>query len=516
MKRRYLLVSLIFSLLNIVSYANTSASVSDSVTVGKSSKNKKKIQLDLRGELNFTLGGGEYSPFWFANNTYGVGSIEKNNGYLRLSAVKPMNRETRWDWGAGVDLIGGFRRESPFNIQQLYGEIRYRCLDLMIGQKEIPGYVNDAKLSMGNLLYSNNAMPVPQVRAGIFNYADIWGTKGWLGIRGYIAFGKFSDSKWIRNWVEDGLYPQQALYHSKGLWLRNGNPDKFPLTFEAGIEMATQFGGTVRYYKYSNGFNKPTIVVSKMPTGFKAFWKALVPLGGDSSTALGEQNNIQGNFLGNWTFVLAWTPKADWSIRAYYEHYFEDHSMLYIDYPWKDGMWGVEVKLPKNRFVSKAVYEFINAKDQSGAAYWDKRPELPIQVSGADCYYEHYLYGSWQNWGRTIGTPLAISPIYGDHTLSLLSSRFQAYHLGFEGQPTDDIGYRVLLTYSRHWGTYHNPLPDVATSVNFLAEVNWKPRNIRLLRGWEGTLSIGADGGDLLGKNFGVQLSIAKTLNLKF
>ena len=477
---------------------------------------ERKDSVVLRAEAVVSVGGGEHSPFWFANGNFGVGSIEKNNGYLRVSAVKPMNRHTRWDWGAGVDLIGGFRREAPFAIQQLYGEIRYRCLDLMIGQKEIQGVMNNPRLSSGNLLYGNNSMPIPQVRAGIFDYADIWGTKGWLGIKGYLAFGKFTDSRWLRNWVDDGAYPQGALYHSKGLWLRNGNAEKFPLTFEAGIEMATQFAGTCKYWHVTSPYHPAELKTLKMPSGLKAWWKALVPLGGDDSTGAGEINNVQGNFLGNWTFALAWTPKADWSIRAYYEHFFEDHSMLYIDYPWKDGMWGVEAQLPRNRFVSRVVYEFINSKDQSGAAYWDERPDLPIQVSGSDNYYSHYLYGAWQNWGRIIGTPFAVSPIYANHTLTLMSTRFQAHHLGFEGNPTDDISYRVLLSYSRNWGTYSHPLPEVESNFDFLAEVSWKPTNIRALRGWEGNLSIGADGGRLLGGCFGVRIGVARSFGWGF
>lgn len=171
--------------------------------------------IEWRGELNMQFAGGHTTPFWMVSNNHGVGSVMKNNGYVRASIEKKMDRTNRFSWGAGVDLIGGVRQQSPFFIQQLYGEIRYKCLDLMIGQKEIDGVISNPDLASGNLLYSGNAHPIPQIRAGIFDYVSFWGTRGWFAVKGYIAFGKFSDSRWLRNWVNDGVYPQGVLYHSR-------------------------------------------------------------------------------------------------------------------------------------------------------------------------------------------------------------------------------------------------------------------------------------------------------------
>ncbi len=46
------------------------------------------------------------------------------------------------------------------------------------------------------------------------------------------------------------------LYNSKGIWIRNGNASKFPLVFEAGLEMATQFGGEIYNYKGPGSYLK--------------------------------------------------------------------------------------------------------------------------------------------------------------------------------------------------------------------------------------------------------------------
>lgn len=468
-----------------------------------------------RGELVANFSGGKNTPFWLVNNQQGMSSVEKNNGYLRLGVFKDMNHSKRFSWGAGVELATGYRQQAPFFIQQLYGEIRYRCLSAMLGAKEMWGEVSNPRLASGNMLYSGNARPIPQFRIGIFDYANFWGTKGWLGIKGYLAFGKFTDGKWQYNWTvpqtdSQGLTHQirteGVLWHSKGIWFRVGNEDKFPLVYEGGMEMATQFGGRVwviaggKFYNGAEGVG--------MPSGVTDWLKAIFPFAGGGGTVHGERTNVQGNMVGNYTFAFSWRPKHDWALKVYYQHYFDDHSMMFLDFPWRDGLWGVEARLPKNPFVSNIVYEFLTTKDQSGPVYWDITDKIPVQVSGRDRYYEHYLYTAYQHWGRVIGNPLILSPIYNNGVLALQTNRIQAHHLGFEGQPHHEWGYRVLLSFSRNWGTYSRPFIEVKNNFNCLVEAKWSPSK---LPGWSATLSLGGDAGALIGNSIGAQISICKT-----
>lgn len=453
------------------------------------------------GELGVTASAGENTPFWMVNNQYGLSSRTRNNGYLRLGAFHDMDTTRRFTWGAGVDLAVAARFTSTFVVQQLFAEAKYRCLNLLIGSKEMPGFISNSDLATGNLTYAGNARPIPQVRAGIFDYADFWGTNGWFAIKGYIAFGKFTDNRWIKSWVDPkSTYALGTLYHSKAIFFRGGNAKKFPLEFEFGLEMATEFGGTA--------YNTPYGPEMKMPHGIKSFLKALIPMRGGNDTPNGEQLNIEGNMLGSWNFALGW--KTDnWSVKAYYQHFYEDHSMLFWDYPWKDGLWGVEARLPKNRWVSEIVYEFLYSKDQSGSVYWDHTPEINEQVSGRDGYYNHYIYNGWQHWGMGIGNPLFISPIYNNnHTFYFYSNRFWGHHLGFKGQPCDEVGYRVLASFQKSWGTYDYPSPEVRSDFSLLAEVSYAPRK---LKGWKGELGFGMDAGSLLGHSYGVSLKISKT-----
>lgn len=457
--------------------------------------------------LTATASGGRNTPFWLVSNRQGLANVEKDFGYARLALSLPEQRSGHWRWEGGADIALGWRMQSTLTVQQLWAGAGYRCLGAWVGCRELPDIFGDKALSSGNLLFSGNARPLPQVRLGIFDYADIWGLRGWLAIKGYLAFGAFTDSAWQRSWWAEGQKrSEHVLYHSKGVWLRNGNPDVFPLTLECGLEMGTQFGGII--YKGDE--------VWHMPKNLKAWWKALVPKGGESTTPTEEQTNVQGNMTGCWDFRLAWTPKeADWAVKAYYEHYFEDHSQLYVEYAWKDGLWGVEGQLPANPFVDKVVYEYLYTKDQTGAVYWDHNDAITEQVSGRDNYYNHYLYSGWQHWGMGMGNPLVLSPIWNAGRESYFrSTRVEGHHFGVSGSPLPTLGWRVLASVTRNWGNYAateygGPLDKVETTCSLLAEVTWRPAS-RSLRGWEATLGIAGDTGGLTGRNLGMMLTIGK------
>lgn len=460
-----------------------------------------------RAEAGFSLAAGDHNPFWLAANRNGFATTQRNNLYLRLGAFKDMNKEKRFDWGAGIDMGVGHRYQSTFLPQQLYAEVQYRCLDAMIGAKELHDPIVPADLSSGALTMSENAHPIPQIRVGIFDYAGFWGCNEWFAVKGHIAYGMFDDNWWINRWVDKKTrYSLNTLYSSKAIYFRGGDARKFPLEGELGLCMDTQFGGKTWY---PNASEEGGGHWHKNPTDFKAFVKALVPLGGDSSTSAGEQNNVQGNMLGNWSFSLKWADPSGWMVKLYYQHYFEDHSMLFFDYPWKDGLYGVQGKLPKNPVLSEAVYEFLYMKDQSGPVYWDHTSTINHQVSGRDEYYDHYIYNGWQQWGMGLGNPLMISPVYNkNHHLYFYNTRVRAHHFGLKGEPSQQVSWRMLGSYTQSWGTYNVPLDKVESNFSFLAEVKYHPAK---LKGWEGCLQFAFDAGSLLGHSYGVSLSVAKT-----
>ena len=109
--------------------------------------------LRYEAEVRATVSSGANTPFWLVSNLQGLGSPEKNNGYVRGALFKDMDHRRRFSWGGGVDLVGAWRMQSAFYVHQLYGEIRYRSLGAFLGSKELWSDFNNPRLSSGGLLY---------------------------------------------------------------------------------------------------------------------------------------------------------------------------------------------------------------------------------------------------------------------------------------------------------------------------------------------------------------------------
>lgn len=467
---------------------------------------------------------GEYAPLWLTSNKYGLSSVSKNHGYLRAGIFRPYESK-KFSYAFGLDLATAYNFTSSFVVQQAFIDLKYKIWELSVGSKERDSELKNQLLSSGGMTFSRNARPVPQVRISVPEYVIIPWTKGKFALKGHLAYGKFTDDNWQQDFIEPGnKYTRHALYHSKSLFGRIGNEDKHPLVFEGGFEMAAQFGGR----SYNRGF-EPYL---DMPNKFSDFLKVIFALGSDATD--GDSPNVYGNHVGSWHASFSY-KFPEWKVRVYYEHFFEDHSMIvdeyawkmYIDegkdrslwkwipplipstYYWKDGQYGLEVTFPKNRFISGLVYEYVATKEQSGPLFHTDTPEIPDPIPGRDNYYNHGIYTGWQHWGMGIGNPLVLSPIYNkDGQIIFKGNRTKSHHLGISGSPTHEVDYRVLLTHTRNWGTYSDPFVDIKRNVSVLLEASYQPRK---LKGWKITGSFAFDRGDLMGDNTGGMITIIKT-----
>lgn len=471
--------------------------------------------LSYRIEMGGTVGNGTYAPLWFTSNRNGLSSTNPHSGYLLAGITYNKQFKYGWNINAGLDLTGGIHHTQKMAIHQIYTDLSWRALTLSIGSKERDGFPlnKNPQLSSGMMVEGSNTQPIPQIRGEIKDYFNVPGTKGWIAFKGHLAYGSFADNHWQRDFVNPGQYfVEDVLYHSKSFMLRLGNKQSFPLEFEVGILMASQFGGD-KYLKHLNGEIEKIL---DMPENLKAYWKALWPQAGGSDTPYGEQTNVEGNMLGSWNFALNYYL-GKWKIRAYLEHYFEDHSQMFWEYGrWKDGQLGIEVTFPKNRWINTIVWEGLCTKDQTGPSLYNgfegQFPEY--QISGLDDYYNHYIYGAWQYKGLTMGNPLLPGPAYNEnHRISFKSNRVRAHHLGINGNPTQEWTYRILISFARHWGTYYSPLDKQRKQFSSLYETTYTPN---WTKGWSTSIALGIDRGNYLGNSTGCMLTIKKTGNIFF
>lgn len=462
--------------------------------------NAQDNSINYEVELSNTTSFGKYTPLWLNSNRYGLSSLELNNGYIRTAISKPLSKNKRFDYGGAIDLVGAYHFSSPFYIQQAYLEIKYRSLRFWVGSRELEPELHNPLLSTGDMTFSMNARPIPQVYVGIPEYLAIPKTNKSLYIKGGLSYGRFSDDRYQKEhaWNEE-LYTTDILYHRKYFYLKYEN-EHYPVYGIFGAEMDAQFGGTMHY----DG------KCVKIPSSWKEYFKVFVPLPGGAENPLGDQVNIVGNQIGSYHFLIGYKTATD-RVQFYFNNIFEDHSgMIFQNFP--DGIWTLEWLRNKKSYVSGVLAQLIYTTNQSGPFLHDPDDLLNAKAAGADNYYNNYAYPGWSHWGMAIGNPLLISPAYNDDgTLYFKNNRVQALHIGAHGYAGNQWHYRVLATWSINYGRYAQPYIPVRRNLSLMAECTWTPERFA---GWKLKLGLGSDHGDLIGNNFGMQLSLKKSGNL--
>lgn len=492
--------------------------------------------LEYAVSVQASLSEGDNTPLWLNANKYGLSSLDNSNGYLRGAVTRPLATDSAKKWGVGyaADIAVAWNYTSDFVVQQAYVEGRWLKGVLTVGSKEYPMELKNQTLSSGSQTLGINARPVPQVRVALPDYWSVPFLHGWLGIKGHIAYGRFTDDNWQTDFTNrESQYNEDVLYHSKAGYIRIGSPKPGSVfSIELGIEMASQFGGTT--YKVDDD---GTVTVVKHDSGLSAYWDALTTSDKNSSYD-NVYKYVSGNQLGSWV-MRANLDFPAWNVAFYADHFFEDHSsMFFLDYDgygegenWneeedndyflydlKDIMLGLEVQLKKFKPINNIVIEYLYTKYQSGPLYHDHTEVMSDHIGGRDNYYNHYYYNAWQHWGQVMGNPLYLSPIYNtDGTIGVSDNRFVAWHLGVSGEPADRLSYRFLATYRKGYGTYYEPYDDPHKSLSMLAEANYAFSQRSKLRGWSVTGAFGIDIGHWVGNNCGFQLTITKSglINVK-
>lgn len=452
---------------------------------------------------------GSYAPFYFAALRQGIPSVEPNSGYLSLALTKAPSRARRFDYSYGAEVVTSYNNTRAFWIQQLYAGVRWRALSLTAGSKAWEGVLVDNELSSGGLVWSGNARPIPQVRAGFYDFVDIPLTGGWLQIRGDVSYGRFLDDHWLQsnfNYQYD-FVTTGARFHQKKLLFRT-NPRK-RLSVTVGVESAAQFGGHQRYY--INGEKKWDI---KEKVDISDYLSVLVPgKGGDNSNE-GDKAYYYGNHLGAWHFAADLRLSRERRLRGYFEWLFDDGSGI-GKLNGGDGLWGVELQ-GLTPWLRGIVVEYLQTTNQSGPIHWAPGDfpgtNITPEATGADNYYNNFFYNGWAHFGQANGSPMLKSPIYnGDGYLDFSDNRVRAFHLGAKGDIDAAWSYRLKASVRKGWGTPFAPLPRNSRAFASLVELTYAPL---AHRSWRFTGRLGLDRGNsyALGNSFGASIQVNYTI----
>ena len=521
-RRKYILTAMMMGCLSLFGQTEGSGS----------SRRDVFSDINAYAEAQMTVGNGR-NPLWLNANKYGLSSLDSDNGYLRMAVERDVAADScrRWGVGYGLDIAAAYNNTSTLIVQQAYFEGRYKLGTLTVGSKQQPMELRDNELSSGAQTLGINARPVPQVRLGLNDYWTIPILGRWFSFKGHLAFGMMTDGNWQESFAKGtpNKWNKNTRYHQKAGYLRIGKDDeRHHLTFTIGLEMASQFGGTV-YNWAGTDENENHEEAVKLKSNLKSYWNAFT---GMTSADAGEgiYENAEGNLLGSWVMRLAWNDDR-MTAGLYMDHYFEDHSgMFFLDYDgygsgenWnvkersryflyslKDFLLGFDLKLKRVKAVNSFVVEYMTTKYQSGPIYHDRTQNISDHIAGRDNYYNHSSLSGWQHWGQVIGNPLYLSPLYNDNGyIGTQCNRFRALHLGVSGDPMPGLHYRVKASWQKGWGKYDDPYMEPRENTSLLVEASYRTVDERsFLRPVTLTLGLGADFGKLRGDNKAVQLTV--------
>lgn len=486
---------------------------------------KGEYPINYNASLTANAGSGDFAPYYMASNIHGV-LTQPFSTLLRAGVNRDMTTATRFSYGFGADIIGGYTSRTEYSffdvaknglsthkqgpsaiwIQQLYGEVKYRGVFLTVGLKERNSPLLNQQLSSGDLISSGNARPMPEARIGFIDFQNIPFTNGWVQIKGEVGYGKPTDSSWLENHYnyQNSFITTKYWYNYKQIYFRTKPSERFFITI--GMQAVAQFGGTYRKYK-DGEMTKETFV----NVGIKDFFKALIPMSGSSGGSLpGEDSYYSGNHLGSWDFVAEYRLQNNDIIKGYFQFPWEDGSGI-GKLNGFDGVYGLEYKCAKPQIVNGAVVEYIDFTNQSGPMHWapGDNPDTSIKnnATGADDYYNNYMYNGYQYYGMSMGSAFVKSPLYNrDGYMRFTDNRIRGFHVGVSGNIIVPLQYRMLVSYRSSLGTPFVPALEKRHNTSFMLEgIYTLPKLPEMsIKG-----QVAFDRGTLYGNTFGALLSVS-------
>ncbi|MDR0845005.1 MAG: capsule assembly Wzi family protein [Tannerella sp.] len=448
-----------------------------------------------------SLSSGGQTPFWLTGNRYGIVPLAANNGYLQAGLFHRQPLGHGWEWQAGLDMVAATPRYRKVYVQQIFGTLAYRWIHLNIGSRGDADYYRsmlDYRLSSGDMGLSTNSRPIPEINLYIPHFVTLPFTGGWLHGKGNFAVGRSFDTDYLRSFARaNQTCVKNVLWHNKSLYLNvKDTRNDFPVSMTLGIQHIAQWGGIS---------TDPRLGVQ--PHALSDFLRIIFGKAGDSNASLSDQINALGAHYGTYDFRLNYA-KQNWAVSAYYQHLFSDASGIEFKNGW-DGLKGVQLDLPTFPWLHKAVIEYVTTLHQSGPFHFIEfdHDKYPGMGGGGDNYYNNGEYTTGASYfNRGLGSPLLLSPEYNTNgTPGFNHTRIRAWHLGTEGNLTEALSYRLMVSAIESFGKPYAPTPKKLTDISFTMDFRYLFRN-----SWSLSASLAADRGSLLDNQSGFSVSIAK------
>ena len=463
------------------------------------------------------------TPFWLRTNQYGEvpldgrmltvrGEVRKEYDSTQLASSK---KKLLFGYGGrGVVNIG---QSSQVLLSEVDGKARYGAFEFYAGRRrEIMGLV-DSTLSMGSYIWSGNALPMPKLQIGLWDYVPIL-KNGLIAVKGNFAHG----------WFGSGDSTKNYFLHQKSLYVRLGKP-AWRFKFYGGINHQVQWGGRPTVPFVQGGTNA---YITQYGSGLQAFLHVAlgVSLNEGYYTAnggiTGEGGNRLGNHLGTVDMALEYqTDAVKWLV--YRQSIYEDGSLFVLSNI-SDGLTGVSMDI-KNATVGikKIVVEYLDTSNQGGSLQSGNQTAFIPQLRGGDNYFNNATYEEgWQYKGQTIGTPFLMPldkttgagakdfigsfvPPYAINPRLILNNRVKVWAVGIHSR-IHRVNLLTRISSSQNLGRYYLYSRELLAPVQ-IAQVSLQQQITFPVKKYAVSTIIAYDNKGILEENLGFNLLIKRS-----
>jgi len=430
-------------------------------------------------------GGSGTTPFLSTANEYDRYSFAPNSLAGWGTLHKELKNTRSFDYGFGLELDGNTGK-NRFFAGECYVQGKMYFMNLYAGRKrEILGN-QDAELSSGGLLWSQNSCPIPQISLETNGYIDVPYSGGILAVKGGISHG----------WFDNDLYMKNLLLHRKYASLRLGGT--FPLSLNYGIQHVAQWGGESAKY-------------GTMPVTWDNYFRIFFGKNGSPGATQSDQINTLGNHIISQNLGLDLNLKSV-IFSLYWQNLTETPPVKFITTTMNvpDGLWGLSVRIPEFRPFHSFVLEYMSTTDQSGP--WH---DLDGVIYGGDNGYftNGQIPCGWSYQGMTIGNPWLTSPKYNQNgSLATLNNLVRLYYFSGKGN-YKSLNYRMTLAYSENFGilNVNRTTPSYDTCKRQVSYQLETSTPLTFLKNTSVSLAISGDRGAMYGNNLAVIAGVAWT-----
>lgn len=378
---------------------------------------KSFTHTQLKVHSGLYLSSADSLPFWFYSNAQGRVDPSGTNFFNELSASHIFYKDSNRGLflGTGANLVLRLSDNKSIHFSELFLRAEAIGLRLEAGRFYQPIGLNNHELSVGSMMVSGNATPVPKVSISTQGFQDFPFGEGVVQFSGMFSHG----------WLEKDRYVESPYLHQKYFYLRVNIGS---LSGTGGIVHNAQWGGT----DPNRG---------RLPQSFGDYLRLISGRGADESSNApgGEVSNVIGNSVAAYEFGLQYRHEA-FTASLTRLFYLEDKVSTRFRSPW-DGVWGFNLKTTDTdeTIISAITYEYINTKNQDAKDF---------ELIGRRDYYDNFVYRSgWTYENRTLGIPLIL---FDGSTIT--NNVLVGHHIGFKGDPLSNLTYTGYLTYSRNYG----------------------------------------------------------------